>query len=63
MQQFHKKKLSITTHIEKKQKINLHNTKQFIKNHKMLLITKADKGNATVVIEKTVYLNKMNTSF
>ena len=47
--------------LEKKQKIDLHNTKQFIKNHKILRITKADKGNATVVIEKTVYLDKMNT--
>ena len=27
----------------------------------MLLIAKADNGNATVVIEKTVYLDKMNT--
>ena len=61
MQQFHKKELSTSTHIQKKQKIDLHNTKQFIKNHKMLLITKADKGNATVVIEKTVYLDEMNT--
>ena len=33
LQQFHKKELSTTTHIEKKLKIDLHNTKQFIKNH------------------------------
>ena len=27
----------------------------------MLLISKVDKGNATVVIEKMVYLDTMNT--
>ena len=35
----------------------------FIKNNKDLLITKAHKGNATVMIKKSAYLEKMTTLF
>ena len=46
---------------KKQTKTDLHNSKQFNKKHKTLHITKADKGNTTVVIEKTVYLDEMNS--
>ena len=49
--------------LEKKLKIDLQKTKEFFKNNKDLLITKADKGNTIVIIEKQSYIEKMNTLF
>lgn len=35
-------------------------TKRFVSNHPSIIITKADKGNCTVVLDKDDYLNKVN---
>jgi len=36
-------------------------TKEFYKNNKDIIFTKADKGNITVALEKTHYINNVNT--
>jgi len=36
-------------------------TKEFCKNNKDIIFTKADKGNITVALEKTHYINSVNT--
>lgn len=37
----------------------LKHTKQFIKNHPNVIITQADKARATILMEKTTYINKV----
>ena len=49
----HNKELSTRLHNDQKFKIDLEKTKHFIKNNPSILITRADKGNATVVIKKS----------
>lgn len=36
-------------------------TKQFIKNHPEVVITRADKGNVTVVLNRVDYIQKMES--
>ena len=43
------------THFDKKFKIDLEKTKEFIKRNPQLLITRADKGNTAVIIKKSDY--------
>ena len=58
---FQNRVLSNNSTFEKQLKIDIELTKTFIKNNKDLLITKADKGSATVIIKKSAYLEKMTT--
>lgn len=37
----------------------LHSTNLYLNNHKDILITQADKGNVTVILKKTTYLDKL----
>ena len=60
---FHNRVLSNNSTVEKQLKIDIKLTKTFIKNNKDLLITKADKGNATVIMKKSAYLERMTTLF
>lgn len=39
---------------------NNQKTKTFLKDHPELLVTKADKSNVTVIIQKDIYIQKMN---
>ena len=63
LQKIHNKKIAVTSHIDKKFKIDLENTKTFIKKDPGILITRADKGNATVIIQKSTYLKKTENLF
>ena len=60
---FQNRVLSNNSTFEKQLKIDIKLTKTFIKNSKDLLITKADKGNATVIIKKSAYYEKMTMLF
>ena len=60
---FHNRVLSNNSTFEKQLKIDIKLTKTFIKNNEDLLITKADKGNATVIMKKSGYLEKMTALF
>ena len=51
------------THIDKKFKIDLERIKKFIKQNPDILITRADKGNVTVIIKKSIYLEKTESLF
>ena len=53
------KNLSTLTHTDKKFKIDLQKRKTFIKNNPDIFITRADKGNDTVIIKKSSYLEKL----
>ena len=53
IKKYHNKDLSTITHNDKKFKIDLKKTKIFIKNNPDILITRADKGNATVIIKQS----------
>ena len=56
---FYNKELSHNTHFDKKLKIDLKKkTKEFIKSNPRLLITRADKGNTTIIIRKLNYIEK-----
>ena len=63
MSKFQNRVLSQNSTFEKQLKIVIKLTKAFIKNNKNLLITKADKGNTTVIIEKSYYLAKITKLF
>ena len=63
IKKYHNKDLSTRLHNDKKFKIVLEKTKHFIKNHPSILITRADKGNATVVKTKSSYLEKTENLF
>ena len=60
---FQNRVLSNNSTFEKQLKIDIKLTKTFIKNNKDLLITKADKGNATVIITKSADFEKKTTLF
>ena len=63
IKKYHNKELSTRLHNDKKFKIDLEKTRYFIKNNPSILITRADKGNATVVITKSSYLEKTENLF
>ena len=63
IKKYHNKELSTTTHNDKKFKIDIQKTKIFIKNNPVILITRADKGNATVIIKQSSYLEKTESLF
>ena len=63
IKKYHNKELSTITHNDKKFKIDLQKTKIFIKNNPDILITRADKGNATVIIKQSSYLEKTESLF
>ena len=63
IKKYHNKELSTTTHNDKKFKIDLQKTKVFNKNNPDILITRADKGNATVIIKQSSYLEKTESLF
>ena len=63
LQKIHNKKIVVTSHIDKKFKIDLEKTKTFIEKNPGILITRADKGNATVIIQKSAYLEKTENLF
>ena len=48
---------------DKKLKVDLKRTKEFLSHDNNLLVTRADKGNSTVVIEKQKYVEKMINLF
>ena len=52
IKRFYNKELSQDSYFDKKFKIDLKKTKDFIKHNPQLLITRADKGNTTVIIKK-----------
>ena len=53
IKKYHNKELSTITRNDKKFKIDLQKTKIFIKNNPDILITRADKGNTTVIIKQS----------
>ncbi|XP_023245013.1 uncharacterized protein LOC106646168 [Copidosoma floridanum] len=53
---FNSKKIS---YFDKTINNHLNETKMFLKEHREILVTRADKGGATVVINKTDYINKV----
>ena len=56
------KTVKTKTHINfigRQMSLNLRKTVQFIKDNPNLLITKADKGNVTVIVEKNDYYTKV----
>jgi len=59
--QFHKfiKNTTPNHPIDAKLYHRLHATRQFCKNNPNIIFTKADKGNITVAMEKSFYINKM----
>ena len=63
LKEFYNKELSQQTYFDKKFKIDLKKTKEFIKRNPQLLITRADKGNTTVIIKKSDYLTKTENLF
>ena len=63
IQKIHNTKISVTSHIDKKLKIDLEKTKTFIKKNPGILITRADNENATVIIQKFTYLEKTENLF
>ena len=50
-------------HFDKKFKIDLTKTKEFVKRNPDILITRADKVNATVIIKKSLYIEKLESLF
>ena len=60
---FYNRELSHITHFDKKFKIDLKKTKEFIKRNPQLLITRADKGNTIVIIRKLNYIEKTEKLF
>ena len=47
------------TSFEKNLQNNIKKTRTFLRDNKDLLVTRADKGNATVIINKNAYINKV----
>ena len=60
---YNKELLSQETYFEKKFKIDLRKTKDFIKRNPHLLTIRADKGNTTVIIKKLNYISKTESLF
>ena len=57
-----KDKITHINKIDKTIEINLNKTKKIIKSNPDILITKADKGNVTVIMNKIDYLNKVESA-
>ena len=63
IKKFYNKNLATNLHVDKKFKIDFEKTKNFIKHNPDILITRADKGNETVTIKKSIYLEKTELLF
>ena len=55
--------MSTKSYFDNRFKIDLEKTKQFIKTNSDILITRADKGNCTVIINKASYFEKLENLF
>ena len=63
IKRFYNNELSQDSHFDKKFKIDLSKTNEFIKRNPQLLISRADKGNTTVIIKKSDYITKTENLF